>query len=438
MNTAIPDDRFPKIFRPDQIENFMFKLEEASIFRKDDNIIHDEFIALVIDEVRTNEADLSQARVAVEKYIISELVKEPNSEYFMRLYDKVKPIIVEVIEIEIKMFGKPKYIISSSNNSADVWRIDGGAQTPIESISLPTDVADEVKKYSFVSVKDNTNLVLPEETEKDVKDIRLSFFNELDSDDDKKSQEEKEKTWLINFEQEAIFNLIDSVILAANFHEQVSLSLVTQLKDYCLYGIVHGVEKERDELAVSYEDVCDVVEVDVAPGRFIFTARNSSLRALFTALMLSEDSNKDLLYVIVDKDLDINKEVCEEFFENTEDIHKIKNSCIVSLIKLYAKHPIFEEDVRSLKLVFNAITQELRQHFYVALNDFASYYSERNFHNSSSNCFLLKEYLTTLNEIQESDLEPKLKTNETENDQSETDEKASNKVEISNEGIFIV
>lgn len=405
-------DNQPKIFRKQQVADFLHQLDIASTFDgPDGTIYHDEFINMVMDEVQANETDLSEARVAIEQYVVSNLAKTPDNVMFMRLHDAIQPIIQAVIDIEIKMYGSPKFIVSKANSDASAWRIDGGAQTPIQNVSLPQDVADEVKKYSFINITE-TPPTLPEKTQ-DINDYRRSFFTKIENHD--KDQSINEELWLKNFENEAVFDFLDKVIYAANFHDQVSMAVIENLTEYCIHGTLNGIQRRNDK-ALAYEAECNIPEIELAPDEFIMTARNSSLRALFTVLLLSEPEENSL------------KKVIQSDLKDTErTIDVVKADCLQSLIKLYAKHPIFKKDVTSLELVFQAIDEELRGHFYTALNDLASYYEERHFTASALNCYLLKEYLADLLKLQSKEEESKAEAVKT----------GPDAVVISSAGIFI-
>lgn len=392
MNTELMDDSRPMLFRKEQIEDFLHRMDVASTFDgPDGTLLHDDYINLVLEEIQAKETDLTDARVAIEMYVVSNLAKTPDNVMFMRLHDAIQPIIQSVIDIEIKMYGKPKYVVSKATTDASAWRIDGVTESTIHNINLPPDVAEEVKKYSFITVKETEMPTLPDK-KPDINDYRRGFFSALVVEgEDSESLEEK---WLENFSKESIFDFIDKVIYASNFHDQVSLTITTQLEDYCLYGDIVGGMCERDEKALEYERECNIIETDLTPDEFITTARDSSLRALFTVLLLTEPNNNSLINVLCDHQVNIDKDWKRDHMDLDVADNRIKS--IKSLIKLYGKHPIFTEDLVPLKFVFQACEPELRNHFYVALNDFASYYEERHFHKSALNCYLLKEYLANM------------------------------------------
>ena len=293
------------------------------------------------------------------------------------------------------MHGKPKYIVSKANSDASAWRLVGDS-SPIHNIHMPPDVAEEVKKYAFTSVREEDIPTLPEK-EDNISDYRRSFFKAIEAKDE--DSEALEKEWLKNFENEIIFDFLDKAIYAANFHDQVSLAVVEQLTEYCLFGSLNDVDR-RSEAALTYERECAIPEVELTPDEFITTARNASLRALFTALLLSEPDEGSLNKTIIDYMTDKGDKRTSDDPDMQDELTACNQSlfraCIKSLIKLYAKHPIFTVDVSSLKLVFQAVEPELRNHFYIALNDWASYYGERHFYNSARNCYLLKEYLADM------------------------------------------
>jgi hypothetical protein len=397
MNIELVDTSRPMIFRPEQIENFITSMTVAATFEgPDGTTYHDDYINLVLDEVTASEADLSDARVAIERYVVSNLAKEPDNVMFMRLHDSIQPIIKAVIDIEIKMHGKPKYIVSKANTNATAWRLDGVTDSPIHNINLPPDVAEEIKKYSFLTVTEEVAFPTLPNKEQDINDYRRSFFSALEVGDQK--SEDVEKKWLENFEKEAVFDFLDKVIYASNFHDQISLTFTNQVETYCLFGDFFGSANGRDEKALAYEQECNIIEPELSPDEFITTARDASLRALFTVLLLTEPNNNSLVDVICDHHQSVDKEWTRDHMDLDVTDERIK--CVKSLIKLYGKHPIFTEDFESLKFVFQACDQALRNHFYVAMNDFASYYGERNFHKSALNCYLLKEYLANMEGVE--------------------------------------
>lgn len=407
MNTELDDTSHPMIFRKEQIDDFLHRMDVASTFDgPDGQIFHDDYINLVLEEIQAKETDLTEARVAIEMYVISNLAKTPDNVMFMRLHDAIQPIIQSVIDIEIKMYGKPKYIVSKATTDASAWRIDGVTESSIHNINLPPDVAEEVRKYSFITIKETEVPTLPDK-EMGINDYRRSFFSALEVGD--QDSEDLEKKWLEDFKKESVFDFIDKIVYASNFHDQVSITYTKQLGDYCLYGDVVGGAVERDDKALDYERECSIIEPDLAPDEFITTARDASLRALFTVLLLTEPGNNSLFDVLCDHRAGADKDWKRDHMDLNVIDDRIKS--VESLIKLYGKHPIFTEDLEPLKFIFQACEPELRNHFYIAMNDFASYYEERNFHKSALNCYLLKEYLSSMDGVK---VEPKVPQETTE------------------------
>jgi len=183
----------PLIFREEQIKNFVLKLKEAATFTGPNNEpFIDEFIEAVLEEVQARESDLSTARVAIEKYVIGNLAKQPDDILMMRIHDNIQPIIDEVIQIEIRMYGHPKYVVSKANNNAEAWSLEALKQNPITNIQLPQDVVEEVSKYNFTTVKEIPTLP---DSEPNINDYRSSFFEEL-------ADGETEESWMEKFQEE--------------------------------------------------------------------------------------------------------------------------------------------------------------------------------------------------------------------------------------------
>jgi hypothetical protein len=368
----------PLIFREEQIKNFVLKMKEAATFTGPNNEpFIDEFIEAVLEEVQARESDLSTARVAIEKYVIGNLAKQPDDILMMRIHDNIQPIINEVIQIEIRMYGHPKYVVSKANNNAEAWSLEALKQNPITNIQLPQDVVEEVSKYNFTTVKEIPTLP---DSEPNINDYRSSFFEEL-------ADGETEESWMEKFQEEKSFALIDICLYATNFYEQVSKAVTDQLREY--------VKQKRTEKELEYEKECPVPESEIEPGRFITAARNSSIRAFFTLLQITSDTKEDFI-----KHIEKNYDKLRELFDLDEET--FTNGCVEeafiertidAFINLYGKYPINTETLTTLKVVFDFFDQDQRNHFYKALNEQAMYYEERRFFESSKNCYLLVEYL---------------------------------------------
>lgn len=385
---------FPKVFRKAQIEDFVEQMKRAATFLgPDGQEFHDSYIDTVLEEVQADEADLTSARVAIEQYVLTELAKDPGNVMFMRLHDSIQRPIQEVIDIEVLMYGQPRYIVSKANKDASAWMVGGAAELGIQNVSYPQDIATEIAKYGFVGVEEKDYPVLPEEAP-DINNHRRSFFAPVDSADEEGGKKDAELDWYKNFENEIVFNFLDTVIYAANFHDQVSMGITRLLEDYLLKGEVSG--GKRDEKALEYEHDCYIPEVELTPVEFITTAANSSLRALFTAFQLTS-TLKEKFIAFLEK-----PESIEDHFADYEELSTDEKEdavaevyvlAITALVKLFGKHPIFEKDMVYLEHVLDFVNDDLKKHFYVALNDWSDYYEERGFYVSSRNCQLLKNHL---------------------------------------------
>lgn len=411
------NEDFPKVFRKEQIESFVQMMTEAITFQGPNReVFRDEHIEMILEEVSGHEADLSTARVAIEKYIISSLAKDPDNVILMRIHDNIGPIIQEVINIEIKMYGAPKYVVTKSATDANAWRVDGQTSSStdlITSVSLPQDVLSEIQRYAFVTVKPGEVPVLPDKdpnAEPDVSEIRRVYFEPLEPVAEVET-EELEEDWYNKFSQEAAFEFIDMAIFVCGFHDQVSMLVTSTLKEYCLTGYINGMHV-RTEKALHYERECPVADSDATPGQYIITAYNSSLRAFFTALQITSDQKKEFKDFIKENTSSIRKlcDYSEEKFTDGSVHEQTYERCISSLIKLYGKHPIFEKDLPFIKTVMNFIDENQRKHFYTALNDWASYYDEHKFYKSTENCYLLKEWLASVHEIEKEPTKEEVET----------------------------
>lgn len=395
------NDNFPKVFRPAQIEDFLICAKDASEFTGPGNeIFADAHIEAVLEEVKASEADLTAARVSIEQYLINELTKDPDNVIFMRMSDNFQPIFQKVIDVEIKMFGAPKFVVSKNHNNATAWRLDSASEVPISNVSLPQDVLTEVSKYGFTSVL-AADYILPDQP-KDPYEVRREFFDELPIEGDDTLQ--KERDWLEKFESEALFEFIDRLVFICNFHDQVSTLITKQLFIYCTKNELHGAK--RDEKVIEYEQSCPTPEPELAPEKFIVTAANASKRSLFTLLHISGEKRKDFVDSVKTK-IDWLREEYEcpaNHFNNDLDqsypddyiIERGVEEAFAGMVKMYGKHPIFPEDMTGIKLVLEFIDEDQLRHFYLCYNDLISYYEERHFFESASTCNLLKEFIATI------------------------------------------
>ena len=429
------NENFPLVFRPAQIQAFIEQSKEASCFTGPDNETYiDSHIELVLEEVQAHEADLSAARVSIETYLIESINKEPDNPIFLRMRDAFRPIIEEVKQIEIKMYGAPKYEVSTLHGNASAWRMDAAA---IAEIHLPQDVLSEAAKYNFTSVNP-AEFELPDQPET-VDDVRRKFFDELPGSED--SSEARERDWLKDFKREANYELIDRALFICNFHDQVSLQITDQVLQYCLTGVKNGSRKEEH---LKYEEGCEVPEVDLVPNQFIITASNASKRALFSALYLSGRKLEDFKLFIADQEEFIRAEgeYPADEFEMDSDIEmsfpqdfvlqRGFSRAVESLIKMYGKHPIFVDDLLGFKLVFMFLKDDapdMLSHFYRCFNDMISFYDERHFHESSTNCNLLKDFVA--------DLVPQEPEPTEEAVEQANDEAQEQRAKTSSTGIFI-
>lgn len=372
----------PMMFRKQQIEKFCTDMQEAISFTGPNNEIHeDEFISAVIEEVQNRESNLTEARVAIEKYIVSSLAKDPEDVLMMQIREKAMPVIKDVIDIEIAMHGKPLYIVSADNNNGQAYSLSNVAANPINTIALPQDVAQEVAKYNFINITDTQQVIdLPEE--EDINDHRVSFFEPLDEDT-------KEEQWLKDFEQEKFYSIIDYMLESINRFEQVSLFISDAVKQ--------AIKANKTANQIKYEKDCFVPDPEVQSTKFIISARNSSLRYFFSALQFSSDSQGEFFNFVKDNQ-DKNKQLIEikdKSVSQSDLALNCYNKVIDALINLSSKYPLTDEDFKYLCLFLDFSIPELRDHFYLALNDTAAYYEERKFFASSANCYLLKEYMAS-------------------------------------------
>ncbi len=433
QQTPIRDEDFPKIFRAEQKENFITQMKQANTFKgKGDELFQDEHIELILEEVENGDCDLTDARVAIEKYVISELARNPDNRIFQRLSDAIRPIIDEVIQIEVKMYGAPKYIVSKENANAAVWRTDGHA--PMGSVSIPQDIVSEVQSYGFTSVMPGEIPSLPD-SPPDINEERNAFFDPLVTEEEVPVQEFEEQ-WLENFTAEAAYDLIDRALYLCGFHNQVSIATTDALLSYCLYGTV-GDRDVRGEKALQYERECDITEPEVTPDQYIFTARNSSLRALFTMLMLTSSNAIDFKAYIAQQvetntyNFDFNEDLTDS--EHRQWLH---DEILRILAKMYGKHPIFHSDLPFIKCMLCYLDEDIARHFYVALNDWASYYEERGFLQSMENCYALKQFLGEDRDFTEPEVPEESETEETASGEDEVE--AQGPVVIDNNGPVIV
>jgi hypothetical protein len=390
-------DNLPLIFRAAQIDSFVSAAKDASCFTGPGGVTYnDSHIEMVLEEVEAHEADLSAARISIEQYLIDSLNKEPDNPIFLRMRDAFRPIFDEVIQIEIKMYGAPKYHISTANNTAEAWRMDAAA---IAQVHLPQDVLSEAAKYNFTTIKPS-EFKLPEQPETPG-DVRRKFFAALPADED--SSEDRERAWLQQFKKEASYELIDRALFICNFHDQVSTFITEQLVDY--------VKGERSKELMDYEQGCDVPEVDLVPNEFIITAANSAKRAFFSALYLS-GTKRDEFKKFISEQVDFIREegkMPADDYEMDSDIEQTYPLDYVlergfmdsmrALIKMYGKHPLFESDLLGFKLVFKFIKDDapgMLSHFYRCFNDMISYYEERHFFESMTTCNVLKDFIADL------------------------------------------
>lgn len=377
------------LFRKEQIERFCSNMQEAISFIGPNQEVHeDEFISAVIEEVQASESDLTEARVAIEKYIISSLAKDPDDLLMRQIHEKAMPVINDVIDIEIKMHGRPLYIVSAANNNAQAYSLSNLASNPISTITVPQDVAQEVAKYGFINVTADTERVIDLPDQEDINEYRTSFFNSIDDDT-------KEEQWLKDFEQEKFFAIVDNMLSCINQFEQVSLFISQAVKDV--------FKSELSSNQIKYVQDCFVPEFEVQSTKFIISARNSSLRYFFTALQFITES-KEQFFEFVKQNHDKQKQLLNY---HSKGITKDKlalysfNKIFDALIDLSSKHPLLDENLEAICLFLEFCIPELRDHFYLALNDTAAYYEERKFFVSSSNCYLLKEYLASNFEIKD-------------------------------------
>lgn len=396
-------ENFPLVFRPTQIENFLIQAKEANRLPGPDGMeFSDSHIEMVLEEVEAKESDLSSARVSIAIYLESEINKDPDNPIFHRLRDLFRPIFNEVIQIEVKMFGAPKYQISFENNTASAWRMDAAA---ISDVTLPQDVLTEAAKYNFTNVS-MADYELPEQP-KTILDRRGEFYDPLP--DEQPDGAAAEQAWLKDFEKEAAFELVDRALFVCNFHEQVSTLVTKDLMRYLLTGREDGF---RTAEAMEYEGACDVPEPETVPGQYIITAANASKRALFTAFYITGSEHENFIEYLKNELAHLRKEMAypadsfrgtaEVKGQNYEDsfvIDKGRTRAVNALIKMYAKHPIFAEDVSGLEIVFKFLhtnAPNMLSHFYACMNDMVSFFDERKFYESSANCTLLKDFITDL------------------------------------------
>lgn len=426
-------ENFPMVFRTEQIESFLTKGREINkILGPKNEEFADSHIEMVLEEVAAHESDLSAARVSIAVYLNDEIAKDPDNPIFHRLRDAFTPLFNEVIQIEVKMYGQPKYQISTENNTATAWRMDAAA---IADVTLPQDVLAESAKYGFTSVLP-ADFMLPDQ-EPTIMDYRRSFFEALPVDED--STVDRERDWLKNFKKEANFELLDRALFICNFHDQVSTMITDGILKYCL-------EEERTPELLEYENNCDVPEVDLVPSDFIVTASNPAKRALFSALYLTGGKQEDFKKFIEGDFIEFARKELEmpadsfvgtadakvQRWENGEVVAEAYTKAIKSLVKMYGKHPLFEEDLFGFKAVFRFLKDDapnMLSHFYRCFNDMHSYYEERQFLESATNCELLKDYIT---ELQPQEAEP---TQEEVNQANE--EAADKRAAAASSGIFI-
>lgn len=377
----------PMVFRDQQINSFCSQMQEAISFKGPNGDTYcDEFIEAVIEEVQERESDLTQARVAIEQYIVSNLAKKPDDVLMMEIHSKAMPIIQEVIDIEVKMYGRPAYIVSAANNDARAYSLAALTSNPIQSIELPQDVAQEVAKYGFTNViktVEEAAPTLPDNTEDDINEYRASFFEAI-------SDDTSEQEWMEKFKEEESFTIIDTMLHAVCAYEQVSLFVTKALKQY--------LKQDKTEKQIKYERECFVPEFEITPGKFIITARNSSLRLFFSALQFTSELKDNFKQYIENNEEKVRKILA---LKETDEYNKIEifnqsyEKVIDALVDFSAKYPFTDENFKYICLFLEFSIKELRNHVYLAINDLAAYYEERHFFVSSSNCYLLKEYISS-------------------------------------------
>lgn len=401
-------DNFPKLFRPMQIEDFVLCSKDASSFTgPGGDIFHDSAIEAILEEVQANETDLSSARIAIQVYLENELRKDPDNVVFMRMSDLFRPIFQKVIEIEVKMYGQPKFMISNESGSAQAWRMDAAAETPITAVNLPQDILAETAKYGFTSIKAE-DYVLPDPPPS-VDDQRREFFKELPMDAGDETHEQRERAWDKRFQKETLFEFIDRALFICHFHDQVSPLVTKQLLEYCLKGELFGIK--RDEEMHRYEEACIIPEPELVPGDFICTMANASKRAFFTLLTITAERSEAFVKFLWDNIEWLREEGAwpADIYEGDSDIDQVypddfvvnqsKELALKALVKMYGKHPIFDEDLMGFHIALKFLqldSKDMLKHFYLCLNDMMAYYNERHFFGSESNCNTLKDYISEL------------------------------------------
>jgi hypothetical protein len=416
---SLTADNQPMRFRKEQIEDFVNRMREASSFTMEDGTLHyEENIEMILEEVLAHEADLSQARVAIEQYVISSLYKSPDDALMMRISDAIRAPIDDVIAIEVKMYGHPKFIVSKNGDNGKAYRLDTATETPIHSIKLPTDVAEEVAKYNFTTVQE-VEAEVPEielNNEEAIMEYRVSFFNPLltgveDKEaltEDKEKMRDKESEWAENFKKEPAYELIDRTLYCLNYHDQLGHGHLADLNILCK---TYFYEEECSPLFVfdddldTYIDAVEVPEEEVPPGQYITTAREASLRCFFTAMELAYRKRDEFNNFLLKKAPSVEKTEDGEVAATTEFAHLVTrtdlDNSIAALLRLAARHPFDwaagDENLKeSFKNVFEFVNEDLQKHFYMIMGDFADYFSEREFYQSADFCYELKVMLSDI------------------------------------------
>lgn len=401
------DDDFPKVFRKEQIERFVDKMKQANaITTTEGNVIHDEYIDLIIEEVQENEADLTSARVAIEKYILTRTMKNHDDKIIATIAHNAREAINEVKQLEIKIFGGLRYAVGVEDGQVKTFRIDGAQSyeipVPQKLIDQQADMSawQTTPFYGEQELKEDIENQLKENLKQKELDELRACFDPLQITEDPESVE---KAWLDSFiekkNEHGLCDFITDCVYKASSYDQINYTIVEKLLAYTQDGMFNG-KKLRDSTFIWFEENLNIPDFEDESSE-IHNARQASLRCLFTALFLS--STDEFMNSLKDQ---IEDEYREKMFDIEFDnlVGKKYKDCCQTLIYMYAKYPIFEHNVKDIKYILHYLHQDIRKNFYGALDQFRSYYDERNFLNSAEICGKLMNFIQDTylqNEVQE-------------------------------------
>ena len=402
----------PLTFRKEQIDRFVADLRDISSFEDaTGNIVNDEFIAIVAEEVEAHEADMSNARVVILEYIAKGLAKDHLDHYFNTLSRKFAPIANEVVAIETKIFGAPKYVIEPINENQDA-----SSTTPQQSFNvflspevtkMMGDVTADQSPTNFVKedpVAEFESLTYDEKAKEvnanrnsfgNCKDIKDVYFEE-DGEENKLSiaemEEAAELLWLEDFEAEGVYTFLEHLFDLLNKPRQISIYVIRDLINHLTSKNMLG---ERNLDILRFEEFAKVPDSRGMNGEVI-TARAASFVMLFTMLELT-GGGVDAWDIYLDKALEEEKHLeWEIIFDNIENSDIVAQQVLIELIdnrvdhviayvaaKFIGRLPILKEDVVAFKLLLDYITHDRLGQLENAFIEMKHYYSYHRFVSSA-------------------------------------------------------